>query len=36
LLSQGKTVSEACKQLGVSDQTYYRWRKIYARMDRRG
>jgi putative transposase len=26
LLSQGKTVSQACKQLGVSDQTYYRWR----------
>ncbi len=24
LLSQGKTVSQACKQLGVSDQTYYR------------
>ena len=28
LLSQGKTVSQACKQIGVSDQTYYRWRKI--------
>ena len=28
LLSQGKTVSQACKQLGVSDQTYTRWRKI--------
>jgi transposase-like protein len=28
LLSQGKTVSQACKQLGVSDQTYDRWRKI--------
>ncbi len=26
LLSQGKTVSQACKQIGVSDQTYYRWR----------
>ena len=23
LLSQGKTVGEACKQLGVSGQTYY-------------
>ena len=32
LLSQGKTVSQACKQLGVSDQTYYRWRKIYGGM----
>ncbi len=32
LLSQGKTVSQACKQLGVSDQTYTRWRKIYGGM----
>ena len=30
LLSQGKTVSQACKQIGVSDQTYYRWRKAYG------
>ncbi len=32
LLSQGKTVSHACKQIGVSNQTYYRWRKIYGGM----
>ena len=32
LLSQGKTVSQACKQLGVSNQTDYRWRKIYGEM----
>ena len=32
LLSQGKSVSQACKQLGVSDQTYYRWRKAYGGM----
>jgi transposase-like protein len=32
LLSQGKTVSQACKQIGVSNQTYYRWRKIYGGM----
>ncbi len=32
LLSQGKTVSKACKHLGVSDQTYYRWGKIYGGM----
>ncbi len=24
LLSPGKTLSQACKQIGVSDQTYYR------------
>ena len=32
LLIQGKTVSQACKQIGVSDQTDYRWRKIYGGM----
>ncbi len=32
MLSQGKTVSQACKQIGVSDQTYYRWRKSYGGM----
>jgi putative transposase len=32
LLSQEKTVSQACKQIGVSDQTYYRWRKAYGGM----
>jgi len=26
-LSQRKNVVEACRQIGVSDQTYYRWRK---------
>ncbi len=32
LLSQEKSVSQACKQIGVSDQTYDRWRKIYGGM----
>ena len=32
LLSQGRTVGQACKSLGVSDQTYYRWRKEYGGM----
>jgi len=32
LLSQGKSASQACKQLGVSDQAYYRWRKICGGM----
>jgi len=31
-LSQGKTVGQVCKSLGVSDQTYYRWRKEYGGM----
>ena len=32
LLSQGRSVSQASKQLGVSDQTYYRWRREYGGM----
>ena len=31
-ISQGKTVAETIKQLGVSDVTYYRWRKEYGGM----
>ena len=30
LLSQGQTVGAACKQLEVTEQTYYRWRKEYG------
>ena len=32
LSSQGHTVDQICKQLGVSDVTYYRWRKEYGGM----
>ena len=28
--ANGKTIPEACKQLGISEQTYYRWRKVYG------
>ena len=31
-LSQGKTVAQVCKKLGVTEQTYYRWRKEYGGM----
>ena len=31
-LSQGKTVGEAARQLGVAEQTYYRWRSQYGGM----
>jgi putative transposase len=31
-LSQGLTVSEASRKLGVTEQTYYRWRKEYGGM----
>jgi len=32
LLSRGSTVAEASRQLGVTEQTYYRWRKEYGGM----
>ena len=32
LLSQGLTVGEASRKLGVTEQTYYRWRKEYGGM----
>jgi transposase-like protein len=30
LLSQGKTVGEVCRRVGVSEQSYYRWRREYG------
>jgi putative transposase len=33
LLSQGMTVIEAARQLDISEQTNYRWRKEYAGLD---
>ncbi len=30
LLNQGSTVSEASRKIGVTEQTYYRWRKEYG------
>lgn len=30
LISQGRTVAQASKQIGVTDQTYYRWRREYG------
>lgn len=32
LLSQGNTIGIVCKKIGVSDYTYYRWRKEYGGM----
>jgi transposase-like protein len=29
-LAQGKTTKDVCKQLEVTEQTYYRWRKEYG------
>jgi transposase-like protein len=30
LLSQGRSVGEVCRQIGVSEQSYYRCRKEYG------
>ena len=30
--NQGKTITEACRGLGITEQTYYRWRKEYGGM----
>ena len=30
LISQGQSISQASKQLSITDQTYYRWRKEYG------
>lgn len=32
VLAQGTKVAEMCRGLGVSEQTYYRWRKEYGGM----
>jgi len=30
LLSQGMTVGEICRRIGISEQSYYRWRREYG------
>ncbi len=31
-LSKGKAAGEVCRELGITEQTYYRWRKEYGGM----
>ena len=31
-LSQGRRVGEICRSLGISEQSYYRWRSEYGGM----
>ncbi len=33
LLSKGQAVAEVCRKLGVSENTYYRWRKEYGGLE---
>ena len=30
LIAQGKTVAQASKRIGATEQTYYRWRREYG------
>ena len=30
LLGEGRSISQACKEAGITDVTYYRWRKEYG------
>lgn len=30
LIAQGQTTGEVCRGLGISEQSYYRWRKEYG------
>ena len=32
LIAQNQSVAQVCKQIGVADQTYYRWRKEYGSL----
>ncbi len=34
LQGQGMAVADAVRQIGVTQQTYYRWRKEYGEMNR--
>jgi putative transposase len=31
-LSQGRNVGHVCREMGITEQTYYRWRKEYGGM----
>jgi len=33
LINQGKTVPISCKECGISDSTYYKWRRQYGGLD---
>ncbi len=30
MLAQGSTVADICRRIGVTEQSYYRWRKEYG------
>ena len=32
-MTEGQSVEDVCRQLGISDGTYYYWRKQYGKME---
>jgi len=36
LQAEGLTIPQACKRIGISDQTFYRWRMKYGEMKEDG
>jgi len=32
MINQGKSVALSCRESAITEQTYYRWRKIYGGM----
>ena len=34
LNGQGMPIAQAAREVGTTEQTYYRWRKLYGGMDR--
>lgn len=33
MIGQGGSIIDACRQIGIAEQTYYRWRKEYGGLD---
>ena len=33
MVGQGMNIVESCRQIGIAEQTYYRWRKEYGGLD---
>jgi len=31
-LADGRTIGQICQEIGVSEQTYYRWKNLYGGM----
>ena len=34
LMGRGQTAKEACREVAIAEQTYYRWRKEYGGMQK--